>query len=278
MPPGKVLFQPYISVTKFNGIYNDHWKSEHRPTLWQVNQFNAIIIGLTDFMDMQLFPDWFYNFSQGASSAVFGDFTVTLDFQLLRDAADARFPSILLQIGETFPTGKYQKLNPNKYGTDIGGAGTYGTSAGVTFSKIFHFNSRFLSTRVNSTVFVNAPVDVKGLNFYGGGKGTDGTVRPGCISTTFLSFEYTLTQNWNLASDFVFNHVFKDHFSGFTGCNSDGTKATVGRPESSQVSMAPAIEYAFSPNIGLLGGVWLTLGGQNAPRFTSGSISFVGVF
>jgi hypothetical protein len=42
-----------------------------------------------------------------------------------------------------------------------------------------------------------------------------------------------------------------------------------GGPSSSQYSLAPAIEYNWSQNIGLIGGVWFTVAGQNISQFNS---------
>ncbi len=67
--------------------------------------------------------------------------------------------------------------------------------------------------------------------------------------------------------DFYYQHNNKNRFSGTPS-------ATAIRPSSESFSLAPALEYNWSANIGLIGGVWFTVGGRNTSRFVSGVLAF----
>ncbi|HEV7737507.1 MAG TPA: hypothetical protein VGO47_09080, partial [Chlamydiales bacterium] len=123
-----------------------------------------------------------------------------------------------------------------------------------------------------------------------GGFGTKGKIMPGNSFQSIVSFEYTLTQNWVLALDNVYMHTDATQFCGNPGTNapdvgvgvpSSGTGvsvsvpvATIGTPSSEQVSFAPAIEYNFSRNFGIIAGCWFTAWGRNSTEFRSAIINF----
>jgi hypothetical protein len=113
---------------------------------------------------------------------------------------------------------------------------------------------------------------VKGFNAYGGGYQTQGTVYPGWNYQGIVSFEFTLNQNWVLTLDNVYTHINKNRFSGNPGVTASGNPATVGDPSSEQLSFAPAIEYNFSSNIGIIAGAWVTATGRNSTEFRSAVI------
>jgi hypothetical protein len=67
--------------------------------------------------------------------------------------------------------------------------------------------------------------------------------------------------------------VDKTQFRGTVGTTSDGLPTIVGFPSSEQISFAPAIEYNFSSELGLIVGCWFTGWGRNSTQFRSGVIN-----
>lgn len=65
----------------------------------------------------------------------------------------------------------------------------------------------------------------------------------------------------------------KSPFSGRKGVDKQGNPASVGLPSSEQFSFAPAIEYNFTENFGIITGVWLSAFGRNSPRFRTGIVN-----
>ena len=276
IPKGYFVIQPYVYGGAITGFYHSHWNAKSTPNFYNETIQLETIVGLTDFMDILLIPEVVHNHTEGHSSTHFGDFPIELDFQLLKEDEFQYVPGIKLGIIETFPTGKYQKLNPRKQRADISGQGSFATTAQIVFYKICHLvRHHYLSITASYGYTYSAPVHVKGLNFFGGASGTRGKVYPGNLSETILSFEYSLSQNWVLALDNIYLHIDKDRFRARPGREKHHTRATVGRPSSEQISFAPAIEYNFSENLGLIGGVWFSAAGRNAFRFRNGIISFI---
>ena len=268
---GHYSLQPYSFLYATTGLYNAHWKSVSIDNLYNETFLLQIEVGLTSFMDFQLIPTGQYSWSQGKSSTEFSDLPFLLNFQLLQPDKYPSLPGIKLQITETFPTGNYNHLNPGKLGTDISGAGSWSTAPALVLYKVVHFGGvHYMSITGSLQYAYFAPVYVKGLNAYGGGRGTRGKVYPGNTTQAILSFEYTLTKNWALALDNVYTHEDRDRFRG-----KQGSGGPVGLPSSEQLSFAPAIEYNFNENWGIIAGSWFTAAGRNTPKFYSGIFSFM---
>jgi hypothetical protein len=47
----------------------------------------------------------------------------------------------------------------------------------------------------------------------------------------------------------------------------DGFSGAIGSGQFNQTALAPAIEYNFSDNVGLISGVWFSLSGVNTAHF-----------
>src|SRR5690606_33928892 len=103
------------------------------------------------------------------------------------------------------------------------------------------------------------------FNSYGGGFGTKGRVHPGGSFQADFGLEVALTQNWVLANDLVYTFQNATHFSGNPGTVSPGgAPASVRSPYSDNLSLAPAIEYNFNSNLGLLVGTQFSVYGRNS--------------
>ena len=63
------------------------------------------------------------------------------------------------------------------------------------------------------------------------------------------------------------------HFSGNPGFTPGGTVESVGGRGGNQASLAPAIEYNFTAQLGIIAGVWFSVTGPHAGEFTSNTIA-----
>lgn len=268
MPPGVTNVQPYVFVTDNYGIYNRHRHEVNAPDLWQVNPQVIIQTGITSWMDTAVTVQTLTNSRHSKQSTFFGDTTISLGFKILEQGLWV--PGIKIGINETFPTGRYQRLKPNRLGTDATGAGTYQTGIALKLSKLVFWSYKHpMNLRMTMTYNIPTSVTVHGLNAYGGASNTQGRVRPGNNFNISIGTEYSFTQRWVLANDVVYVSSNKTTFSGEKGTNSDGSPATVGFGSSDQLSLAPAIEYNPTPNLGYLAGVWFSVYGRNASAFWS---------
>jgi len=269
---GHINIEPYVFALANTGVYDSEWKSQKHPTLWNLFLQPQMTFGLTKFMDFYILPTIYYNLCESESSWGWGDLNLGFDFQLYHDVYVDHdwYPNVKFSLREVFPTGKYDRLNPKKKGTEIGGEGTFDTLVELVVGKLFHFTGiYFLSSRLVFTYTVSSPVSVHGFNFYGGGAGTKGTVYPGQTFNLDLALECALSRNWAFAIDLIGNWESHNRFKGNLGASA----TPIATGSSFQFTLAPALEYNWSPNWGVIFGSWFTAAGRNAPQFFSGVIA-----
>lgn len=276
-PKGHINFEPYFFARDVTGDYDSHWHSHSsKPPSWELRSRNVLKIGILNRVDLTIIPQAFYKMKGEASSVQFGDLTTGFNFSIIKSNPELWYPSIKLTIFERFPTGKYQRGNPKKDRTDLVGRGCFETQFGITASKLFHIkNKHYLSSRVSINYFLRPAIHVKGFNSYGGGYGTSGVEHPGNHLSVSMGHEFSLTQHWSLACDFIYRHFNVNHFSGYKGTTTKGghTPAKIEHPSSEHFSLAPALEYNFSQHLGLIGGVWVSVAGRNSSDVISGVIA-----
>lgn len=271
IPFGHYNIQPYLLVDNNVGFYNSDWNSKRLPaTASNINLQIQLRMGLNSFMDFSITPSFFYNYLEDASSFRFGDLLTAVSFQLTAqgDPNNQKGFSTRVYIAELFPLGAYQHLKSDKLRTDSAGSGSFVTTFGFVFSKRWNLYSfHFLQFQLNANYSLYSQVPVHGFNYYGGDKKTSGTVFPGSSFPLLCSFEYNLTQNWGLALDIVNNLSLKTKFKG-------KTTIPVGIPHTQyNLSFAPAIEYNYSNNVGLIAGVWFSAIGRYTFDFINYTIA-----
>jgi hypothetical protein len=266
IPPGHYNIEPYIFISAKTAQYGSDWKPVKVETFWN-NSFQPLLqFGLTKWLDFQLSPSLFYNYTKGAAQWGIGDMPILFDFQLYKRGKHPTdwIMGLKLALTETIPIGKYQKLNPKKLGTDVGGGGSWQTALGLVWGNMFYLGrNHFLTARFSFQYTLPAPVHVKRLNAYGGDASTNGTVYPAQFFQMDIGTELTLTQNWAFAMDIVGNWTGRTRFKGQT--TSPNTA-----PSSAQFSLAPAIEYNWSSRLGIIFGPWFTVAGRNSSKFIKG--------
>ncbi len=274
IPLGCVNFEPYLFAQAFTGSYNGDWKTVKSPTLWQTYFQPNFQAGIAPGTDITFIPTVFWNYRHHQASWAFGDILFGFDFQLYIANQNSWLPSIKLSVKENFPTGKYRNLNPKKLATDDGGIGTWATVFGLVFGNLYHISSvYYFNYRLALNYTLPAPVRLTEFNFYGGGYGTDARFFPPQNFQVDLGFECTLSQNWCFAMDLIGYWATKGRFTGSPGVNAVGMPATLGRGSQAQYSLAPAIEYNWNADIGLIAGCWFTIAGRDSPVFTNGIIA-----
>lgn len=259
LPRGHFLVEPYFyDVMTYGG--ND--SQGHRVGTPHVNDFGSqtyALYGVTDEISAGLIPRFGYEkISQGpdSSSMQVGDLTLQGQYRLSRYQEGSWVPTTSLVIGETLPTGKYDRLNPNS--ADGFGAGAYTTILSLYSQDYFWMPSgRILRSRLDVSYSLSSRVGVQGVSVYGTGAGFTGHADPGNSLSIDSSWEYSATRNWVLALDVVYEH---DASTGLTGSypaapNQGATTVQQNSGPSWSVGFAPAIEYNWNAKIGVIAGV-----------------------
>lgn len=269
---GYTNLEPYIFYTQTDGSYDDNWKAQSAAKSITLRSSLVAYVGISEKVAFKFSPAFGKKHRGDASSVRFEDLPVEFNFQLYRAPNSSAVKFI---IGETFPTGEYQKLDSTKNRTDAGGSGSFQTLIGFIAGQVFPMKGMHtFRYRAYFSYIYSAPVHVRGFNAYGGAANTVGKIFPGNTFRFFLGLEYSLSQRWTLAMDFREVYQTKTRFSGTRGTTSTGATASIGSLPSHSFSLAPAIEYNFNKKMGLVAGPWFTFAGKNTSRFLSWAIAF----
>ncbi len=277
-PPKRLNFQPYLYLTMNNAAYNSHGHTVDTPKTYIISPLAVFQTGITNWWDVTIVPQGFFRWENSEFASNFGDLPLQFGFQIYKETP--YIPNIRFVLGELFPTGNYQNLNPNHLGLDATGSGAFQTIFTLIVSKVFWWSALHpIAARLalNSTV-PDSKVTIHGYNAFGGGDGTDGKVSVGNSYSIDLGLEASLTQQWVIATDIVYNYGAASTFSGKKGTISSGEPAHTGSPSNYQLSLAPAIEYNIDETSGFIGGVWFTVAGRNSSSFISILLSYTKLF
>lgn len=278
MPPGSVNIQPYIFVNDNFARYNANRHSHSLAhDLINLNPTVTIQTGLTEWMDTIWTLQGNVNWQNGQSAGGFGDMTGQIGLRVVKQGL--WMPGVKVYFNQTFPTGNYKNLSSTKSGLEATGSGTYQTSFSLNVAKILLWDTGHpLSLRLSLNYYAPSAVRVTGFNAYGGGFNTSGSVHPGNSFKLSFGTEVSLTQRWVFANDLVYTTASSTSFNGALGTTSTGAVASMTSPSNDSLSLAPALEYNFNANVGILAGTWFTVYGRNSSDFISGILSVQGTF
>jgi hypothetical protein len=278
MAPGYGNIQPYLFVTDNYARFDEDRHSQSlKSSLVNVNPTVWLQFGVTDSVDINMNVQMNANWQSHESGAGYGDMALVGGFLIATQTIHV--PSIKLSIKEIFPTGQYQHLNSNGLGLSATGGGSYQTMFTLALSKLMFWDYLHpVNFRLAFNYNVPVPVRVHGFNTYGGGFGANAKVRPGNTFSADTAFEVSLTQRWVLSTDLVYSAQERTKYSGYAGLAADGTPASIGGGYNDNLSIAPAFEYNWNENLGMVGGVWFSVYGRNSSNFVTGIISVTWTF
>jgi hypothetical protein len=258
LTPGHFLIEPYL----FDAIPQGHYDNDgNRRPVPHANDFGSqsyLLYGLTDKVGVGLIPRFAFNdLGEGRSSSKvgMGDVTVQAQYGLTRFHEGSWLPTTAFVLQETLPVGKYDQLGDRP--ANGFGAGTYSTNLAL-YSQYFFWmpNGRILRTRLDVSYSISGSAGVRDVSVYGTDEGFRGRARPGNVTVVNAAGEYSLTRNWVLAMDIVYEHDGSTHVYGSGFDANSGTAHTW--------SLAPAIEYNFNSRVGIIAGAKFTVAGRNA--------------
>ena len=216
--------------------------------------------GLADRVTVGLIPTAGFNkVSDGPSSSGvgLGDLTLQTQYRLTKFHEGSWIPTSSFALQETLPTGKYDRLGNRQ--SDGLGSGAYTTTLALYSQTYFWLpDNRILRMRFNVSQSLSNNVNVEDVSVYGTGAGFRGHAKPGSSFYVDASWEYSLTRKWVLALDATYRHNANTHAIGYDIPDSNGAQ----NPSSIQLNsgssevfaFAPAIEYSWKPNLGVLVG------------------------
>jgi hypothetical protein len=271
LTPGHFLIEPYVFDAIARGHYDNDGRRHSGPHSNDFGTQSYVLYGLTDRVGVGLIPRLGFNDpSVGRSSSKLGvgDLTLQAQYALSRFVEGGWIPSTAFVIQETLPLGKYDRLGDRP--ADGLGAGVYSTTLAL-YSQYFFWmpTGRILRTRLDLSYSISGSASVRDVSVYGTAEGFTGRARPGNSASIDAAGEYSLTRNWVLALDVVYEHDSNTHVWGLDLQSSAGTALPPVAVELNSGtghtwSLAPAIEYNFTSRVGVIAGAKLTTSGRNA--------------
>ncbi len=245
LPRGHFLVEPYlydVIATHSNGF----------GSLTYVNY------GLADRVTVGLIPTAGFNkvSNRPSSSGVgLGDLTLQTQYRLTRFRVGSWIPTTSAAVQETLPTGKYDRLGDRP--SDGFGSGAYTTTLALYSQTYFWLpNGRILRMRFNVSQAFSSNVNVEDVSVYGTGAGFRGRAKPGSPFFADAAWEYSLTRSWVLALEVTYRHAGNTSVTGYNVLDPSSVRnpasIRLNTGSSDAFGFAPAIEYNWTPNLGVL--------------------------
>ena len=137
----ELVIQPFFYYNRSRGIFNDKGSYKSFKNGEKAGQYVGdflLFYGITDRLEIDAETFYYKNYRElapnvNADDGNFGDTYGYLRYCLYEEKG--WLPCITALAQMKFPTGKYQKLSPDKLGTDLTGTGSYDQGYGVILTK-----------------------------------------------------------------------------------------------------------------------------------------------
>ena len=282
LPQGHALIEPYLFDDISVGHFDASGARHSGPYQHDLGSLTYLLYGVTDLMTLGLLPRFGYNEPAGAanSSAIgVGDLTLQAGYGLLQYRDGHYTPAVSVVVQETLPTGRYDRL---ARASDGFGAGAYTTTLALYSQDYFWLpNGRILRARLDVSYALSSAASVADLSVYGTPAGFAGHAYPGAAFSADAAGEYSVTRNWVLALDLIYQH---EDSTRVRGTVPGGMPAAAPAPYASasgssySFGFAPAVEYNFSSTVGVLVGVRIIEIGRNTAASITPAIAVNMVF
>ncbi len=248
---GPVIANSPNALPPGHGYVETYAYDAHSPGADGFGSSTFLLYGVTPRLTLGVIPVLGYDRLTGGQSSSrigAGDLTLHAQYQLTHLDAQSGKPAIAIALEEVLPTARYDRLDR---AADGFGGGVYASSVGLYAQDVFWLpNGRILRSRINLSQSFPGSATIDGISPYGTPAGFTGRVKPGATTAFDNSWEYSITRGWVAAVDLYYRHGRQ------TGI--DGTEATgfvhLADGPSDTFAVAPAVEYSWTPSLGVLFG------------------------
>jgi hypothetical protein len=264
LPPGHFLFEPYFFDSIPFARFDSHGVAHDVPAEDNFGSMSYLLYGVANHFSMGIIPRFGYQQVDGGKSSStlqLGDWSLQGQYQFTQFEEGRLLPTLSLNVMETFPTGKFDRL---ERGSDGFGAGACTTTVSLYSQSYFWMpDGRILRARLNISYANSSNVAVQDASVYGTADGFLGQAAPGSSVYGDLAFEYSMTRNWVAAIDFWAERDNPTHVMGFTSSNGQITPVASNSGTGRELFIAPALEYNWNGNLGVIVGARITAWGRN---------------
>ncbi|UXI70269.1 transporter [Tahibacter amnicola] len=272
LPKGHYLIEPYLYDVQSNGAFDRDGRRHSTGRSHGYGSLTYMTYGVTDAFSLSLIPTFGYNDpaqGPGSSGIGMGDLAVHAQYRLTQFEPGHWLPTLSVALQQTFPTGKHDRLGGRA--SDGLGSGARSTMLGV-YSQTYLWmpNGRILRMRLNLTKTFSGDANLADASVYGTDDGFRGTARPGDTFVANAAWEYSITRNWVVALDAVYRRTGNTRVRGVDAA---GSVTLFDSGSSRSFALAPAIEYNFNANVGVLFGVRAVVAGRNTSSHITPAIA-----
>ena len=278
LPAGLVNIEPYLIHTNIRGSYDNAGdRRESKPTLRQWQVAVPVAYGLTDTSTVQVVLNASRTSGNGqhTDGLRMGDTTVRVQQRLLGPEADGTGLVLGLALAQRLPTGKYHQIDTNPLnGT---GNGALRTTFALGAQRLYWLDDGHAVRWRGQVAWSPSPgrIRVRGNSVYGTESGFRGHARLGQAWNASVAAEYVLNPRWVLVGEAIWNRASAIDVAGTVA----GAPREPRRLAPNQdFSLAPAVEYHFTPNMGLIAGVQFTVAGRNTADYVAPQMALNMVF
>jgi len=270
LPKGHILFEPYLYDAKPYGSFDADGKRRSAPDVDNIGSSAYMLYGVTDTLTAGFIPHLGYRRAGGrwSQGLGIGDLTAQAQYRLLKYEEGRHVPTVSVMIQENLPIGRHDNLDarPN----DGFGSGAWATTFGVNSQYYFWTpNGRILRTRLNAQYTRSDNAKLRGASVYGTPPGFTGKAQPGDSFLVNLAFEYSITRNWVAAMDLAWQRDDATKVTGMLG----GSGFERRYPVSKALILAPAVEYNFNSQVGVIVGARIVPAGRNVTASVTPAIA-----
>ena len=266
LPKGHALVEPYIFDVVSSGYFDDHGDYRNSTNEHSYGSLTYMLYGITDTLTAGLIPTFGYNAiedGENSNGIGVGDLSVQAQYRLAQYHEGSAWPTLSIVLQESLPTGEYDQLETV---ADGNGTGAYATTLGLYSQYYFWLpTGRILRARFNLSQTWTQSTSVNGVSVYGTTEGFAGRAQLGDSFMATLSGEYSMTRNWVMALDLIYQHDGRAHVHG-TQSDIAGPLTEVDAHSTAgwKFGVAPAIEYNWTSRVGLIVGARWFAAGHNA--------------
>ncbi|SEV91225.1 hypothetical protein [Luteibacter sp. 329MFSha] len=278
MPAGMVNIEPYLIHTNTRGSYtNAGDRKERDPTVRQWQLAVPMSYALTDTSFVQLTLNASRTSGDGlhTDGMRMGDTSVRFQQRLRAPDADGGGLVLAIAAAQRLPTGAYHHLDTNP----LNGTGNGAMRTTLAFgAQQLHWLDDGHALRWRAQLaWSPSPgrINVRDGSVYGTSRGFRGYARLGQAWNASVAAEYVLDPRWVLVGEAIWN---RSGAVDVVGATAEGPRTARRLAPSQEFSLAPAVEYHFSPTVGLIGGVQFTVAGRNTADYVAPQVALNMVF
>ena len=211
-----------------------------------------LLYGLTDSLTVGAKPMFGAAAGKGGRlRAGIGDLTLSAQYRLTSPKEPPGKPTIAVSLQYSFPTGRYDRLD-TRPGVGLG-SGAHTTTLSLYAQQYFWLpNGRIFRARLNIASAWSDKAKIEGASVYGTAAGFTGHASPGMRFDVGVSGEYSVSRSWVLGLDLVTSRSASTSIAGTAAPGDPLSVVRYNLPRSQSWAVAPAVEYSWKPNLGVL--------------------------